>query len=72
MSNGQDMVIYLMAWFIKKDLIEWNSLVYKWVNTFLNHMNYLVKILMSNLIYLIMQQKQLSKIFHMLILHSLH
>ena len=55
MSNGQDMVIYLMAGFIKKDLIEWNSLVYKWVNTFLNHMNYLVKILMSNLIYLIMQ-----------------
>ena len=56
----------------KKDLIEWNSIVSKWVNTFLNHMNHLVEILMLQLIFLIMQQKQIAKPFHMLIPHVFH
>ena len=48
--------------------IDKNDLVKNRVNTFLNHMNHLVEILMLMLIYLIMQQKQISKIFRMLIL----
>ena len=35
-------------------------------------MNHLVEILMLKLIDLIMQQKQISKIFHMLMLQVLH
>ena len=45
MSNGKDMIIYLIAGLIKK------------VNIFLNHMSRLEEKLMSKLIYLIMQQK---------------
>ena len=36
------------------------------------HLNHLVEILMLKLIYLILQQKQISKIFHMLILQVSH
>ena len=45
--------------------IDENDLEQKRVNTFLNHLNHLVEVLMLKLIYQIMQQKQISKIFHM-------
>ena len=50
MLNGKDMIIYLIVRLIKKTY-------YKLANTFLNLMNLLVEILMSKLIYLIMQKK---------------
>ena len=59
MSNGKNMIIYLIAGLIK-------MILYK--NESINHMNHLVEILMLKLIYLIMQQKQILKIFRMLIL----
>ena len=46
----------------------WFLLYKRWANIFLNHMNHLAEILMLNLICLIMQQKQASKTFRMLIL----
>ena len=49
----------------KKDILS------KWVNTFLNRLEILEEILMSKLICLIMQHKQISKIFHKLILQVL-
>ena len=45
--------------------IDENDLEQKRVNTFLNHLNHLVEVLMLKLIYQIMQQKQISKMFHM-------
>ena len=52
MSNGKDIIIHLIAGLIKTN-VEWNSLIQKWLNTFLNHMNLLeekisVKVDLSN------------------------
>ena len=54
------------SWIDEKDIIQ------KWVNTFLNCLEVLEEILMLKLIFQIMQQKQISKIFYMLILQVLH
>ena len=54
MLNGKGRIIHLTAELIKKDCI-------KWVNTFLNHMNFLEETLMLKLIYLNTQQKQILK-----------
>ena len=53
MSNGNDMIIHLIVRLTKKTQ-------YKWVNTFVNHVNQLEETLMLKLIYLIMQQKHKS------------
>ena len=58
MSNGKAMIIHLIARLIKK--------------TFLNLMNLLAETVMSKLIYLIMQQKLISKMYHMLMSAALH
>ena len=50
MLNGKDITIYLIFGLIKKTY-------YKLANTFLNLMNLLVEILMSKLIYLMMQKQ---------------
>ena len=55
------MIILLIAALIKKTL-------YKMGQYFPNHMNHLVVTLMLRLIYLIMRQRMISKILHMLIL----
>ena len=57
MLNGKDMMIHLIVGLIKKDIIGW--IYKKSVNTFQNHINLLAEALMSRLIYLIMQQKQI-------------
>ena len=57
MLNGKDMMIHLIVGLIKKDIIGWINK--KSVNTFLNHINLLAETLMSRLIYLITQQKQI-------------
>ena len=49
---GEGIIIHLIAKLIEKTQ-------YKWVNTFLNHMNHLEETLISKLICLIMQQKQI-------------
>ena len=59
MSNGDDMIIHLIAGLIKKMLNEilLNTVpLYKNVIIFLKDMNRLVEILMLKLIYLVMQQ----------------
>ena len=67
MSNGKDMIIHLIAGLIKRTL--WNEiLLYK--NESILSLT-LLEILMLKLIYLIMEQKQISKIFHTLILQVL-
>ena len=55
MSNGNNMIISLIAGLIKMILHK---------NESINHMNHLVEILMLKLIYLIMQQKQIKDISH--------
>ena len=50
MSNGKDMIIHLIVGLIRK---TW----YKRVITFVDDMNVLMETLVSQLIYLIMQQK---------------
>ena len=63
MSIGKAMIIHLIVELIKKTLHKSESILSSEI---------LEEILMSKLICLIMQQKQLSKIFHKLILQVLH
>ena len=72
MSNGKDMIIHLMAGLIKKRLNQINAIPLYKNEAILNRMNHLVEILILKLIGLIMQQKQISKIFHILILQVLY
>ena len=65
MSNGKDMIVHLIAGLTKKT-------EYKGVYIFLNHMNLLMETLMSKLIYLIMQQKLIKKMYCMYMLAALH
>ena len=54
------------SWIDKKDLVEYYYMFSSY------KMNHLVEILMLKLIFQIKQEKQILKIFHMLILHVLH
>ena len=56
MSNGKVMIVHLIAGLIKKIWCE----------------NHSVEVLQLKLIFQIMQQKQILRIFHMLILRVLH
>ena len=61
------------SWIDKKDLVYYcRYSSYKMSNLFQNLMKHLVEILMLKLIFQIMQQKQIFKIFHVLILQVLH
>ena len=53
MLNGKAMIIHLIIGLIKKILYKMNKSI------FLNHIELLEETLMSKLIYLIMQQKQI-------------
>ena len=70
MSNGNVMIVHLIAGLIKFIQLRWINVVllYKNVSSFLNRMIHLAEILTLELTCLIMQQKQISKIFHILIL----
>ena len=70
MSNGKD-IIHLIAGLIKKYLIQWNFL-YKSGQYFSKLYELFGGDVMLKLIYIIMQQKQISKTFYMLILQVLH
>ena len=69
-SNGKDMTSHLIVGLIKKTLNEIPCI--KMSEYFPKVFKILEKKLMLKLIYLIMQQKQISKIFHILILQVLH
>ena len=57
------------SWIDEKDLAKYRIKISKY---FLSRLNHLVEILTLQLIYLIIQQKQILKIFHMLILRVLN